>query len=226
MRRMPGLSLSSQTVKNLKLIIHEKLDNVVLSLPSLESLHLETHCSLQCLSTIHVEVPLLRKAVINLHDLNERDVSVVARLLNCVEHVEELSLHIKESEYARYPIPILSELEKHVPHFSNLKHLDLILCFHKWNIEAVTTILHNCPVLESLKLVHEGLGKTRKRWESKLPRNADGNYCDAYFRNLHLKENRKEIIKLLSKKCSSKRQSLKLVTWDCIYSPAKCSQFH
>ncbi|XP_078150458.1 uncharacterized protein LOC144545772 isoform X3 [Carex rostrata] len=101
------------------------------------------------------EVPLLRKAVINLHDLNERDVSVVARLLNCVEHVEELSLHIKESEYARYPIPILSELEKHVPHFSNLKHLDLILCFHKWNIEAVTTILHNCPVLESLKLVHE-----------------------------------------------------------------------
>ncbi|XP_078161780.1 uncharacterized protein LOC144557123 [Carex rostrata] len=167
------------------------------------------------LSTIHVEVPLLRKVVINFSDICERDVSVAARLLNCISHVEELSLRIRESTPKNYPIPILSKIGKDVQHFSNLKHLDVTLCFHEYNLEVVTTMLHNCPVLESIKLIHEvpmfscynERRKKRKEWESKLPCNADGNKCNAYFRNLHIKENRKEVIKLLCKECSSKRQA-------------------
>ena len=54
-----------------------------------------------------------------------------------------------------YPIPILSKIGKDVQHFSNLKHLDVTLCFHEYNLEVVTTMLHNCPVLESIMLIHE-----------------------------------------------------------------------
>ncbi|XP_078180701.1 F-box/FBD/LRR-repeat protein At5g22700-like isoform X2 [Carex rostrata] len=203
---MSGLNLSSKTIKKLKLIItlsYRKLD-AVLSFPSLESLHLETQHGLQSLSHIHGEVPLLRKAVIKLHDIHERDVSAVAGLLNWISHVEELNLHIKESPYA---IPILLESEKDVPKFSNLKHLDVTLCFHEHNLAAFIMMLHNCPVLKSLKLVHEN--RKRKDWGSKLPRNADGNYRYAYFRNLHLEEDHKEFMKFLSKKCTSKRQARK-----------------
>ncbi|XP_078152640.1 uncharacterized protein LOC144547831 [Carex rostrata] len=166
------------------------------------------------LSTIRVEVPLLRKVVINFNELCERDVSVVARLLNCISHVEELSLHIRESKPENYPIPILSKIGKDVQHFSNLKNLDVTLCFHEYNLEAVVTMLHNCPALESVTLNHEvpmfiynERRKKRKGWKSKLPCNADGNKCNAYFSNLHMKENRKEVIKLLCKECFSKRQA-------------------
>ena len=100
-RTTPGLTLSSQTIRKLKLVIgvsSRKFDIVGLSFPSLESLHLEIQDSFRRLLHIHGEVPLLRKAVIYLHKLHERDVSFVAGLLNCVSHVEELSLHLKEKE--------------------------------------------------------------------------------------------------------------------------------
>ncbi|XP_078169194.1 F-box/FBD/LRR-repeat protein At5g53840-like [Carex rostrata] len=153
-----GLSISSQTIKKLKLIISlsfRQHHNVVLSLPSLESLHLETQHSVRSLSNIHGDVPLLKKVVINLYDLDERDVSAVSGLLNWISHVEELRLYAKESRDVKDPIPILLEYGKDVPKFSNLKHLDVTLCFHEHNFEAVLRMLHNCPVLESLKLFHE-----------------------------------------------------------------------
>ncbi|XP_078182070.1 putative F-box/FBD/LRR-repeat protein At4g13965 isoform X2 [Carex rostrata] len=211
----PGFSLSSQTIRRLKLIIdnyYPKLDILGLSLPLLESLHLELPYSLGTLSHIHANVPLLRKAVIKLGDIREKNVSTIDGLLNCISHVEELSLDLDETTDKEPPIPILLESGKDVPKFSNLKHLDMTLCFHEHNLAAVIMMLHNCPILKSLKLVHEVHNPffsffNWKDWQSKLPRNADGNYRYAYFKNLHLEENRKEVIKLLSKKCFSKRQA-------------------
>ncbi|XP_078153313.1 putative F-box/FBD/LRR-repeat protein At4g13965 isoform X2 [Carex rostrata] len=159
-RTTPGLSLSSKTIRKLKLVIavsSRKLDILGLSLPSLESLHLEIQDGFRRLLHIQGEVPLLRKAVINFHELLERDVSVVSGLLNCISHVEELSLYLKENGDKEYPVPVLLESGKDVPNFSKLKHLDLILCFHEHNFEAVTRMLYNCPILKSLKLVHEAM---------------------------------------------------------------------
>ncbi|KAF3329471.1 F-box/FBD/LRR-repeat protein [Carex littledalei] len=213
------LSLSCQTIRKLKLIIAfstQKLEILGSCFPSLESLHLEIQNGFGCLSQSHIhgEFSLLRKAVINLHRLHEGDVSAVARLLNCISHVEELSLHIKEWEFEKYPIPTLMEPGKDVPNFLKLQQLDVTLCFHEHNFEAVTRMLHNSPVLKSLKLVHEipkftgcARGRKRKDWGSRLPRNADRNCRYAYFKDLHLEKKRKEVIKLLSKKCSSKRQA-------------------
>ncbi|KAF3332132.1 F-box/FBD/LRR-repeat protein [Carex littledalei] len=205
----PKLSLSSQTIRKLKLIITNRtknLDILELSLPSLELLHLEIQCNSGNLSHIYAKAPLLRKAVIKFSFFHERNASAVAGLLNCISHVEELSLHLVEFLQDENPIPILSG--KDVPHFHNLKHLDVTLCFHQHNLAAVIMMLLNCPILKSLKLIFlTGLvrGKKREVWQSKLPQNADGNDRYAYFNNLHLEENRKEVIKLLSKKCSSKR---------------------
>ncbi|XP_078182349.1 F-box/FBD/LRR-repeat protein At5g56420-like isoform X2 [Carex rostrata] len=219
-RTTPGLNLSSQTIRKLKLVIavsSRSFDFVGLSLPSLESLHLEIQDSFRRLLHIHGEVPSLRKAVIYFHDLHDRDVSVVSVLLNCISHVEELSLHLKENEDTKYPTPVLLESGKDMPNFYNLKHLDLTLCFHEHNFEAVMRMLLNSPLLNSLKLVHEGREFTgwaterkRKHWSSMLPRNANGNYCYAHYRNLHLEEDpiSIEFMKYLSKKCTSKRQAM------------------
>ncbi|XP_078150180.1 F-box/FBD/LRR-repeat protein At5g56420-like [Carex rostrata] len=199
----PPLSISSRKIRNLKLIIFSQVDNLSLSLPSLESLHLEIRYGLKISSNIHVKVPFLRKAVINLHNLHESNVRAVNGLLNCISHVEELSLHLKESMHEKYPIPILLKSGRDVPNFLKLKQLDVILCFHEHNFQAVTTMIHNCPVLKSLKLVHEIAEFTTKRkmidWESKLPHNVDGNCWYAYFKNLDLEEDSKEFMKLLSK---------------------------
>ncbi|XP_078182353.1 uncharacterized protein LOC144575956 [Carex rostrata] len=167
----PGFSLSSQTIRKLKLIFTrrtKKLDIVGLSLPLLESLHLEIRYDLRNLLHIHAKVPLLRKAVIKLGYIREKNVHTIDGLLNCISHVEELSLHLDESTY-EYPIPILLELGKDVPKFSNLKYLDVILCFPERNLAAIIMMLHNCPILKSLKLVKEYVIDYIKDWQSMLP---------------------------------------------------------
>ncbi|XP_078180699.1 putative F-box protein At3g44060 [Carex rostrata] len=193
------ISISSQSIRKLELIIvvgYPNFHTVGLSIPSLESLCLETHGPLQSLPRIHGAIPLLRKAVINLHELHERDVSAVAGLLNCISHVEVLSLNIKESEDEMFPFPILLQPGKDPPKFSNLKHLDVTMCFHEHNFGAVVTLLHHSSALESLKLVHEipkftyrARGRSRKDWASKLPCGAVDDCCYAYFKNLYLGEN-------------------------------------
>jgi hypothetical protein len=93
-------TLSSQTIRKLKLIIFSsslRLDILGLSLPLLESLHLENRGALQ-LPYLHGEVPLLRKAVLKFHAIRKFDGCAVDGLLNYVSHVEELSLSIKESD--------------------------------------------------------------------------------------------------------------------------------
>ncbi|KAJ3684182.1 hypothetical protein LUZ61_013346 [Rhynchospora tenuis] len=208
------LSLSSRTIRTLKLIIGSDAiqDIVELFLPSLESFHFQHENSefLSGMCRIHGQVPLLKNAVIRLYNLHAEDVGAVMKLLSFISHVEQLTLRLKESVDEKYPIPILLEPGKDVPNFPNLKHLIVGLCFHVHNFQAVIMMLHNGTALESLKLVHEipkftGLakGRNRKDWGSRLPRNADGNYRYAYFRNLHLGEHKKEFMKLLGMKCSS-----------------------
>ncbi|KAJ3704015.1 hypothetical protein LUZ61_007720 [Rhynchospora tenuis] len=212
---MDIISLSSRTVKTLKLILYcSGLNTLGLFLPSLESLHLDTYGSFSSLFHIHGQFPLLKRAFIMLDEVQGEDVNAVSKLLNSLGHVEELTLHVEESEYVKYPEPILLQPGKDLLKFPNLKHLDVVLCFHEHNFEAIIMMLHNCPVLESVKLVHkipmftgEPSERRRKDWRSKLPRNADGNYLYAYFRNLHLGEDKKEFMKLLGKKCSSKRHA-------------------
>lgn len=65
---------------------------------------MEIRNGLNISSNIHVKVPFLRKAVINLNNLYERDVRAVDGLLNCISHVEELSLHLKESMVMNFTV--------------------------------------------------------------------------------------------------------------------------
>ncbi|KAJ3684183.1 hypothetical protein LUZ61_013347 [Rhynchospora tenuis] len=216
-------SLSSQTIRKLHLIIgtrNPECNTLRLFLPSLELLHLEILGFLH----IHGEVPLLKRALISLYEVHAEDVISVTKMLNCISHVEELSLHVKEHWDEKNPIPsfILLKPGNDMPIFSNLKHLDLGLCFHEHNIEAVVLMLHKCPLLESVKLVHEipkfhhtEVGIKAKDWESKLPLNADGNYNYAYCTNLHLGENRKELIELLRNRSTSKSCSEKTMCRHC-----------
>lgn len=96
-----AMSISSQSIRKLDLIIvvgYVNFHTLELSIPSLELLRLETHGPFHSLPKIHGEIPLLRKAVINLNELHEGDVSAVAGLLKCISHVKELIMDIKESE--------------------------------------------------------------------------------------------------------------------------------
>ncbi|KAJ1689259.1 hypothetical protein LUZ63_013414 [Rhynchospora breviuscula] len=218
-RAMDCLSLPSQTIRKLKLIIigadDPKFESLALSLPSLESLHLETRgpFSFSAHCPIHGEFPLLKKTVIILDEVHAPDATAVMRLLHSISHVQELSLHVKEEKYP-IPNPILLEPGKTLPDFPRLKHLDVSLCFHDRNFDAIIMVLRNCPALESLKLVHKipkftdwAQGRKRKDWRSELPRNADGNRRYAYFTNLHLGKNKKEFMKFLAKKCTFWRRA-------------------
>ncbi|KAJ4812880.1 F-box family protein [Rhynchospora pubera] len=146
-----SLSLSSQSIRKLKLIMHSTLilHSVSLILPSLESLHLEIQEYFNCnLFHIHGEVPMLQRAVISLNCVRARDFSAITRLLSFISNVKELSMCLKEPQDEKHPIPFLFEPGKDVPNFHNLKHLDVHLCMHEHNFEAVIIMLHNCPNLE------------------------------------------------------------------------------
>ncbi|KAJ4772070.1 F-box/FBD/LRR protein [Rhynchospora pubera] len=223
---MDKIRLSSQTIRKLELISsYQKLDTVELFLPSLESFHMTSCYSLSRLSHIRGKLPLLKRALVTLDGVHAEHISAVTGLLSCISHVEELSLHVKENvvEIVKYPEPILLQAGKYMPNFPNLKHLDVGLFLHERNLEAIVMIFNNCPVLESLKLIHKipeftlvrvsgrkknrARGRKKKDRRSRLPHNANGNCFYAYFRNLHLEENRKEFSKLLRKKCSYKRRA-------------------
>ncbi|KAJ1688790.1 hypothetical protein LUZ63_012945 [Rhynchospora breviuscula] len=210
--------LSSQTIRKLELIVVvgcENFDSLQLSMPLLELFCFETHgLSInKSLPRIHGAIPSLKKVVIKLDELHRKDASAAAGLLKCISQAEELSLHLKESEDEMVPFTILLEPGKDPPKFPNLKNLDVTMCCHKHNFEAVVAVLHHCPALESLKLVHEFpkfTYRSRLRnwedWVSELP-------CSGcryvYFRNLHLGENVKEFefIKSLNNKYTSIRQA-------------------
>ncbi|KAJ1688795.1 hypothetical protein LUZ63_012950 [Rhynchospora breviuscula] len=203
-RRIEDLSLSSLTIRKLTLMIGTyigSLHNLVMFLPSLESLYFTNWKFLGV--HIDVYVPLVKRAVISLDGVMTTSVSAVTRLLSSISHVEELSLHIKEHQVEFYPFSVLLEPGEDMLNFPTLKRLDVSLCFHKHNIGAIIMILHNCPALESVKLVHQFTDvarRKRKDWRSKLPSISNGNHFSAYFRDLHFKKNRKEFMKFLNRK--------------------------
>ncbi|KAJ1688793.1 hypothetical protein LUZ63_012948 [Rhynchospora breviuscula] len=167
-RSINTLSLSSQSIKTLQLIIREQVHTIELFLPSLESLHLNKCRSFSSMFCIHGEFPLLKEAFIKLFKVHGEDVNAVSKLLNSFGHLEELTLYIKERERGKCPKPILLQPGKNLLKFPNLKHLDVSLCFHEHNFEAITMMIHNSPALESVKLVHEipnfiGASRGRKR---------------------------------------------------------------
>ncbi|KAJ1688788.1 hypothetical protein LUZ63_012943 [Rhynchospora breviuscula] len=200
--------LSSQTIRKLELdtIFIHQAELLALSTPSLEILHLKITQHYQRLPHIEGDMPFLRKATIILHGLHKGDrfctgdVVAVAHLLNCVSITQELNLDIMETQNGKYPFPVLLEPGKEVPNFPNLKHLDANMYFHKYNFESIIALLHHSPALESLKLVH----KAPAYWRSKLPRNAAGNNKYIHLTNLHLGQNSKEFMKLVSKKGTHK----------------------
>ncbi|KAJ4730455.1 F-box/FBD/LRR protein [Rhynchospora pubera] len=205
-------SLSSQTIKQLNLFISKYCpahNPVELSLPSLELLQVENYGTLG-LPHIRADIPSLRKAVLHLNFLRQNDCSAVAGLLNSISHAQELILHLKESDYELDPFPILLEPGREPPKFPNLKHLEGAMCFHEHNFQAIVSLLHHSPALQSLKLVHKALfsmARKRKRkrddWRSMLPQNADGNRNYVHLTNLHLGQ-RREFMKLAGKQCTPK----------------------
>ncbi|KAF3327400.1 FBD-associated F-box protein [Carex littledalei] len=174
--------LSSRTIKRLELLLFDTSPepySLGLSMPSLEFLSFKNFEAHENLPHIHGDIPFIRKAVVTLESLHQKHIPAIAQFLNCISHVEELSLDLEEHMLGDYPFHVLMEPGKEVPTFPNLKHLDVNICFHESNFEAVVTMLHHCPVLESLKLHHKSSdmcgvkrGK-RNAWRSKLPRNSD-----------------------------------------------------
>ncbi|KAF3329574.1 F-box/FBD/LRR-repeat protein [Carex littledalei] len=163
-------SLSSRTIKKLELLLVDATTHLEepyslgLSMPSLEFLCLRTHCSFHANANVNVpllhgEIPFfIRKAVVTLHGLRQKHITAVAQFLNFVSYVQHLTLDLNEHRWEEYPFPVLMEPGKEVPNFPNLKHLDMSLCFHEFNFEAVVTMLHHSTALESLKLHHKQLG--------------------------------------------------------------------
>ncbi|KAF3321367.1 F-box/LRR-repeat protein [Carex littledalei] len=174
--------LSSRTIKKLELFFdYIDIDSLGLSMPSLEFICLVYQCHYGCrnIPLIHGEIPFIRKAVVTINCLRQEHITAVVQLLNFISHVEELSLDLEEYGFSGYPFSVLMEPGKEMPTFPNLKHLDMSICFHEFNFDAVVTILHHCPTLESLILHHKPpdmyaveWGK-RYAWRSMLPRNRD-----------------------------------------------------
>ncbi|KAJ3684176.1 hypothetical protein LUZ61_013340 [Rhynchospora tenuis] len=197
---MPSLLNKAHSLGLRHLTIESGLYNsfvlpTIFSIDSLRENFLDIH--------IDVYVPLVKRAVISLDGVMTTSVSAVTRLLSCISHVEELSLHIKEHRVEFYPFSVLLEPGEDMLNFPTLKRLDVSLCFHKHNIRAIIMMLHNCPALESVKLVHEFTHVARwksKDWRSKLPGTSNGNHSYVYFRNLHFGKNRKEFMKFLNRK--------------------------
>ncbi|KAJ4765676.1 F-box/RNI-like/FBD-like domains-containing protein [Rhynchospora pubera] len=215
-------SISSQTIRRLKLTRNPRTVYLELSTPSLELLHYESD-RVPC---IRGDTPSLRKVVFKFDDVTGKDVNAMVGLLKYISHAEELTLKIKEDKDEMYPFSILLEPGKIAATFSRLKHLDVTACFHKFNLQDVVTLLHHSPALESVMLVHKaaascnnfGANKRKKKdWASKLPLNADGNRCYAYFLDLHLGKNSEEFMKLLNKKFTPKRQRMKPQSKKCTF---------
>ncbi|XP_078154128.1 FBD-associated F-box protein At5g56370-like [Carex rostrata] len=98
--------LSSRTIKKLNLLLldggptdYHEPDSLVLTMPSLELLCLTNLSFRADVPLIHGEIPLIRKAVLTLDCLCRKHVTEVAQFLNCISHVEELSLNLKEKEH-------------------------------------------------------------------------------------------------------------------------------
>ncbi|KAJ1688787.1 hypothetical protein LUZ63_012942 [Rhynchospora breviuscula] len=203
-------TLSSPTIRMLDLYIPSpEYVSLDLYLPLLEILHL--YIDIQYapkLPCIEGDMPSLRKAVIVLRGIHKGDVAAVAQLLNCVSSAEELSLDIKESMDEMYPFPILMKSSKDLPKFPGLKHLNVTMCFHKHNFDAIVTLLHHSPALQSLKLVHtvsfynfwKRFKRNKNDWRSMLPCTAR----EVYYTDLHLGRHRKEFMELVGNKCTPK----------------------
>ncbi|KAJ3673881.1 hypothetical protein LUZ60_005873 [Juncus effusus] len=227
------VELSSPTVKILKqdYLPYVSVRYIILSFPNVELLDLSVrvHPSLH----FHVQMPSLRKAIIKIYSIKEGCGPVFCDLLRSIVNVEELDLHIEtlypdtkkhvipgarrkrkqKEEYPFHPF-VDSGREKDMPIFHNLKSFKLSMCFHELSIEDLVCLLHNTPVLESLQLVHvthTEYWESNKsdRWISKLPLNSEGNneHCD--FSDLHISDNKAELMKkLLCKEKLSKKPTI------------------
>ncbi|KAJ4753596.1 F-box/FBD/LRR-repeat protein [Rhynchospora pubera] len=93
------INLSSLTIKTLELMIlpapRQVTYSVGLFMPKMEFLYITSMASFGDLPHFHGDFPVLRKSVITLHSLYRKDVASFAQLLNCISHVEELSLELK-----------------------------------------------------------------------------------------------------------------------------------
>ncbi|KAJ4784032.1 F-box/FBD-like domains containing protein [Rhynchospora pubera] len=204
---VPAFELFNQTIRRLKIILSgtTKNNTVMLSLPSLELLHVQ-YDGMVGLPHIYGDVPSLQKAVLNLSFLRKKDCSAVAALLTFISHAKELILLLKENDDEMYPFPILMKQGKDLPNFPDLKHLNVTMCFHKYNFKAIVMLLRHALALESLKLVHKvslsnsrTCARTENDWRSMLPRNAR----KVFYTNLHLGQHNKDFLKLVGKQCSS-----------------------
>ncbi|KAJ1685135.1 hypothetical protein LUZ63_016525 [Rhynchospora breviuscula] len=153
------ISLSSHTIRKLKLS-NSRTIYLGLYIPTLELLHYESN-RVPC---FRGEIPSLREAVFIFDDVGEKDIKAGSGLLKYISHAEKLTLEINEDTEEMYPFPLMLEPGKVAPMFSRLKHLDVTACFHDFNLEAVVSLLHHSPALESVSLrPHSLLEQTKEK---------------------------------------------------------------
>ncbi|KAJ3707231.1 hypothetical protein LUZ61_010936 [Rhynchospora tenuis] len=173
LRNVTSFSLSNQTIRKLKLVVefggHE--DIIELSLPSLKELHVQNYL-FSGIPHFCGDMPSLEKAVLNSSSLRKDET---------------------------YPFPFFLKPSKDLPNFPDLKHLNATMCFHRYNFKAIATLLHQCPALESIMLVHKvplsnslTCSRNENDWRSMLPCKAD----KVFYTNLHLGQHSEEFMKL------------------------------
>ncbi|XP_078167280.1 FBD-associated F-box protein At5g60610-like [Carex rostrata] len=221
-----SVDLSSQSVKKLKLCSKWTSSKIYLSFPKLEFLDLSISVGMQLNQfQFHGEMPVLRKALVEISSLPEEGVPDLHEILKSITKVSELTLHIG-TPYPKH-IPAATRLRKlnsldlfhpllepgkDILMFHNLRSLKLSMCFYENALQDLVCLLHHSPVIDSLHLVHvEGPSNHQRYrwalevWHSKLPLNSEGNRKYADFMNLQSGDKKSEVIKLLSGEKSSKR---------------------
>ncbi|KAJ3673684.1 hypothetical protein LUZ60_005676 [Juncus effusus] len=200
---MRAFNLTCVTVRKLEITIKycESLGILRLSMPNLEYLDIKiSHGGMPHFSS---EIPQLKKAFFSNDLVRQCNVPAICVFLKNMMNVESLKLDLTDHWEELHPFNMILDPDIEPPIFPNLKSLDLKLCVHDENMVDLIRLLQNCPVLESLKLIHKGPNKrrgSRSLFRSRLPRNADGNYQHACFQDLQIEEKRRQLIELLTKK--------------------------
>ncbi|KAJ4817409.1 F-box/FBD/LRR-repeat protein [Rhynchospora pubera] len=175
--------------------------------------YLKISCSMCFLKLFQAEMPGLKKVDIHLSYAKEEFVPSLSNFMKNIANVVDLKLTIMDDQDQVKPFHML-ESDKKPPLFSRLISFEVSACCHEATIEDVISLLENCPVLNCLTIchrdpnVHEIQDKRKRDWQSKLPRNSEGNFRHASFTDVHIRDERSNIIKLLSRRLSCDKRKI------------------
>ncbi|KAJ4753420.1 F-box/FBD/LRR-repeat protein [Rhynchospora pubera] len=204
-------SVANAVVLELSIETYLRCCEMQLSFPRLE--YFNFSCRMCLLKLFQAEMPVLRKADIHLSSAKEEFALQISNFLKCVANSVYLKLAIRDDWAQLKPFHLFNSNKK-PPLFPRLLSLELSTSCHEATIKDVIALLENCPILNYLETSHVdpdmSISKEKKKtnWQSKLPRNSEGNYKHACFMDLHTGDEKSRVIKLLSRRLTSKKRKI------------------